>query len=61
MDRAKDFLSELRDHWDDHYWWANHPALRIALLAVVSGAIGLLFTWLETRIKLTARAAEETT
>lgn len=51
IDRLRDFLEDLRTNWDDHYWWARHPQLQIALLAIISGTIGLLFTWLETRIK----------
>lgn len=55
MDKARDFLRELRDNYDDHYWWARHQALQAALVALIVGAIGLAFTYLETRIKLTAQ------
>jgi hypothetical protein len=54
MDRFREFLEEVRDRWDDPYWWADHPTLRVALLSIIAGTIGLLFTWLETRIKLAA-------
>lgn len=54
IDRAREFVEELRENWDDAYWWADHPSLRIALMSIVAGVIGLLFTWLETRIKLAA-------
>lgn len=57
MDRLRDFLEDLRDNWDDHYWWARHQALQATLLAVIAGAISLLFTWLEERVKLTVRPA----
>lgn len=57
MQRLRDLLDELRDHWDDHYWWARHRELQITVLAIISGAIGLLFTWLETRIKIKASVA----
>lgn len=60
MDRFREFVDELRDNWDDHYWWARHQGLQIALLAIVSGAIGLLFTYLEERVKLSARLREAT-
>jgi hypothetical protein len=55
-DRAIEFLRELRDNWDDHYWWLRHPALQAAVLAIVAGVIGLLFTILETRVKTRATA-----
>ena len=58
MDKLRDFLDDLRDNWDDHYWWARHQALQAALVAIAVGAIGLLFTWLELRLKATARIAE---
>jgi hypothetical protein len=59
MDRAKELLSDLRDHWDDSYWWHDHPALRITLLSIIAGVIGLLFKWLETKIQLAARVAAQ--
>ncbi len=34
-----DFWRDLRDHWDDHYWWLDHQLLMAILLALV----GLLF------------------
>jgi len=54
MDGLRDFWQEIRDHWDDHYWWMRHPELQIMLLSVISGVIGLLFAWLETRIRIAA-------
>jgi len=59
MNEIRDFLHELRENWNDHYWWARHQALQIALLAFISGAIGLLFTYLETRVQLAAKLAGE--
>lgn len=50
-DRARELWRDLRDHWDDDYWWQRHLELRVALLAIISGLIGLLFAWLETRIR----------
>lgn len=44
-------LAELRDHWDDSYWWADHPTLRIAILSVVSGIVGLVFLWAQLELK----------
>jgi hypothetical protein len=58
VDKALEFLRELRENWDDHYWWARHQALQAAAVAIVVGAIGLMFTWLETRMKLAATVRE---
>jgi hypothetical protein len=58
VDKALEFLRELRENWDDHYWWARHQALQAAVVAIVVGAIGLMFTWLETRMKLAATVRE---
>lgn len=52
--RVRDFVDELRDNWDDHYWWARHQALQAVLIAVAVGAVGLLFTVFETRVKVRA-------
>ena len=45
-----DFLQELRDRWDDPYFWADHQALRMAGIAVVAGIIGLIFHYAELRL-----------
>lgn len=60
MDRWREFARELREHWDDHYWWARHQALQATLIAVAIGAVGLLFTYLETRMKVSQLRALQT-
>jgi len=50
-ERLRELLEGLRDHWDDHYWWANHLELRVLLLSLISGLVGLLFAWLEVQIR----------
>jgi len=35
----KEFLEDLRDNWDDSYWWADHQLL----LAILLGLVGLAF------------------
>lgn len=52
--RLREFVAELRDNWDDHYWWTRHQALQAVLIAIAVGAIGLLFTILETRVRVRA-------
>lgn len=54
-DRLRDFLQELRENWDDHYWWARHQFLSIAVVSLISGLFGLLFAYLEERVRLTAK------
>lgn len=53
-DRLRELWQELREHWDDRYWWADHLELRAALIAVITGLIGLVFAWFETRIRSAA-------
>lgn len=49
----REFLDELREHWDDSYWWADHQLL----MAVLLGLVGLAFTaaelWLRRRWQIT--------
>lgn len=54
MDRLRDFIDDLREHWDDDYWWARHQVFRASLVAIIVGAIGLFFTYLETRVQRSA-------
>lgn len=51
-----DFLSELREHWNDGYWWADRQLLLAILAAIATGLIGLLFAYLETRVRAAAAA-----
>lgn len=46
-----DFLSELREHWSDGYWWADRQLLLAILAALATGVVGLLFTYLEARVR----------
>lgn len=50
-DRVTELLRELRERWDDPYWWADHQALRITLLSLLSGVLGLLFVYLDAKLK----------
>lgn len=57
----REFLTELRERWDDKYFWLDHPELRVAIIATISGAIGLLFLWaqLEMRARYARRVEVE--
>jgi hypothetical protein len=50
MSEVREYVEALRDHWNDHYWRADHPEVMAVVIALVTGAIGLLFTWLSARI-----------
>lgn len=58
MDRLAEFWAELRENWDDSYWWADHPELRAAMVGVVAGIVSLMFAYLEARLVLAVRGAE---
>jgi hypothetical protein len=51
MDWLSEQLSELRDHWDDSYWWADHPELRALVIGIITGLLGLLFAWLQLSLE----------
>lgn len=50
MDRLTDMLRDIRDHWDDAYWRADHPEFVAFLVAVVGGIVGLAFAYLQARL-----------
>jgi hypothetical protein len=47
----REYLNELREHWDDPYWRADHPEVMAVVVALITGMLGLLFAYLESRIK----------
>lgn len=49
-DRVRKFLEDARDHWDDHYWRADHPEFTAVIIAIATGILGLLFTWAQAKI-----------
>lgn len=49
-DQARDFVTDLRENYDSTYWWADHPILRVALLSIVAGGVGLTFHYLQLRM-----------
>jgi hypothetical protein len=52
MDRVREWIDDLRDHWDDSYWHADHPEVKMTLIAIITGLLGLLFAWLEAKIQV---------
>jgi hypothetical protein len=50
MSEIREYLEDLRDHWDDSYWRADHPEVMAVVCAIVTGALGLLFTYLQAKI-----------
>lgn len=51
-----DFLAELREHWNDGYWWADRQLLLAILMALATGALGVAFAYLEGRARKAAMA-----
>lgn len=43
----RELLADLREHWDDGYWWADRQLLLATLVAIIAGTLGLLFAVLE--------------
>lgn len=54
----REYLDELRDHWDDAYWRADHPEFLAVIIAIATGLIGLMFAWLEQRLIAQTRLPE---
>lgn len=52
-----DFLAELREHWDDGYWWADRQLLLAVVVALIAGTIELMFVYLKTRVTAAAGGA----
>lgn len=50
MSSIREYLEDVRDHWDDHYWRADHPEFMAVIVTVATGALGLLFAYLQARI-----------
>jgi hypothetical protein len=47
---VREYLEELREHWTDSYWRADHPEVMAALVAVITGLVGLAFAWLQAQL-----------
>jgi hypothetical protein len=50
-DQVREYLEELRENWDDPYWRADHPEVVAAMIAIVTGAISLIFTTIDLLIR----------
>lgn len=51
-----EFLSDLREHWNDGYWWAEHQIELAVIVALVTGFLGVGFAYLEARVRKAALA-----
>ena len=47
----REYLEELRENWDNAYWRADHPEVMAIVVAILSGLLGLVFTFLEIRMR----------
>lgn len=52
----REFLDELREHWDDGYWWADRQLLLAVLVCVATGLLELALTYLKARITASVAA-----
>ncbi len=50
-DDLREYLEDVRENWDDPYWRADHPEVVAALITLVTGAIGLIFTLLDLIVR----------
>lgn len=55
-ERAREFLRELRDHWDDGYWWADRQILLVVCIGIAAGLIELLFFWAKLRMEAAVKS-----
>lgn len=46
----REFLEDLRNHWDDSYWWADHQLLMACLVGLVSLSFALVEAWCKRQI-----------
>lgn len=46
-----ELLSELRENWNDGYWWADHELLAAAVAATITATISLTGAYFEMRLK----------
>ena len=50
MGELRELADELRQEWRNGYWWADHQALRVILMSLAAGMIGLVFHYAELRM-----------
>lgn len=56
-DELREYLEDLRDHWRDPYWWADHTFLQTCIACGLVGMIGLVFKWGELTMEAKMRPA----
>lgn len=47
----RDWLEELRSRIGDGYWRADHPEFGALMVALIGGAVGLIFLWADLRLR----------
>lgn len=48
----KDFLDELKLHWDDAYWWADRQWMLLILLTGFASITGVLQKYCELKMEI---------
>lgn len=56
MATVSEFFDDLREHWNDGYWWADRPLTLAILLSIFTGILGVGFAYLEGRARKAALA-----
>lgn len=51
MGEWREWWEDVRENWDDPYWRADHPEVLAVALAIITGAIGLLFAALQALVQ----------
>lgn len=54
-----EWLEELREKWSDSYWRLDHPEVAAIIIALATGLIGLLFTYLQARIAKSVQGGQD--
>lgn len=57
MERIKEYIEDVRLHWDDAYWWADHQIEQTIIACVAIGIIGLAFKYAELSLERTMTGA----
>lgn len=58
MDKIPEFITELRDHWNDGYWWADRQILLYAILLGIAGMYEIGVQYMRYRINLKLQIGE---
>lgn len=58
MDKIPEWLTELREHWNDGYWWADRQILLYAILLGLMAVYEVGTVYFKYRINLKLQMGE---